>query len=345
MTTPVSKNEAKIRQPQDFTGDRLKARKFFLDCGIYLNLNSHIYDTDEKKISFVLSFCSGGTAEAFAENYYTLGKHSTAKWADFEKDFRQAFLTSDLEGESLQQLKKLTQTGSADEYIAQFKILASRAKITQYEALKDYFLSGLTSGLRTRLFNLNSLPATMDDWYSHAQTLDNQYRQLNTYSSPAQSSNRQPFPRRNDFNRNRAPVVETSTRIRNLGLEDFLEQLADDVYAARLSTSDRERFFRDNLCFRCGKKGHIARNCSNAPLPPNNSTSLRPQNRSSPAKKSIRALHQDDTPDDDFEDLSIEDRTANIRALLSGITDDDYNQIVDSIQETESQDDAIFRED
>lgn len=329
--------EAKIRQPQDFDGSRLKARKFLQDCKVYLGLNSHIYDTDEKKISFTLSFCTAGTAEAFAENYYSLGQHTTKKWSEFESDFTKAFLSSDLEGEALQELKNLTQSGSADEYIAKFKILATRAGMTDYKALKDYFQQGLSAGLRARIYNLNDLPKDMDEWYKQTQKLDNQWRQLGTYATPS-TSTRPPFPRR-DFIRNRPPVVETSTRIRSLETEEFLSQLADDVYAARLSITERDRYFKENRCFRCGTIGHMARSCTANPRP--EARSVTRTNRSTTVKKNIRSLHQDEESQGfDFEDISLEDRTQYIRGLLTGIDDDDYNQIVDAIQESEN-----FRED
>lgn len=341
MTTvqaPIRPTEAKIRQPKDFDGSSITARKFFFDCKIYLNLNQQIYDTDEKKIAFVLSFCNEGTAAAFAENYYTLGLHASKTFTEFEADFNAAFLSSDTAGDALQELKQLKQTGTGDEYVAKFKILVTRAGISQYEALRDYFEQGLSQGLRQRIYNLTTLPDTMAKWYEQAQRLDNQWRRSNLYSPP--TSTRLPFPRRDAYPpRNRPQVAETSTRIRSLPLEDFLEQFADDIYANRLSTADREHFFKENRCFRCGNTGHIARNCTNRQLP-SQSTSNRTNTRP-PIKKNIRSLAAEENQDtDDFEDISLEDRTQYIRGLLTGLTDDDYNQIVDSIQESEN-----FRED
>ena len=39
-----------------FTGDRKKIKTFIQECKIYLRINRYIYEDDEDKIAFVLSF-------------------------------------------------------------------------------------------------------------------------------------------------------------------------------------------------------------------------------------------------------------------------------------------------
>ncbi|KAJ3576957.1 hypothetical protein NP233_g67 [Leucocoprinus birnbaumii] len=48
-------SELKVKEPPVFTGDRLKFDDWLLSCDIYLNANSHIYDTNAKKTYFVLA--------------------------------------------------------------------------------------------------------------------------------------------------------------------------------------------------------------------------------------------------------------------------------------------------
>ncbi|EPQ59747.1 hypothetical protein GLOTRDRAFT_18180, partial [Gloeophyllum trabeum ATCC 11539] len=54
--------EIKIRLPDDFNGDRKKTQTFYLATQLYMMANKHIYDTDEKKITFFISFLKEGTA-------------------------------------------------------------------------------------------------------------------------------------------------------------------------------------------------------------------------------------------------------------------------------------------
>lgn len=68
MMTPQKPTELKIRLPVDFNGDRTKTKEFVLDCKMYLNINETTYNTNTKKILFVLSYMRGGTAGPWKEN-------------------------------------------------------------------------------------------------------------------------------------------------------------------------------------------------------------------------------------------------------------------------------------
>jgi hypothetical protein len=47
--------ELGLMKPKPFTGKRSKVENFLEDCDVYLELNNKVYDTDAKKIGFVLS--------------------------------------------------------------------------------------------------------------------------------------------------------------------------------------------------------------------------------------------------------------------------------------------------
>ena len=48
--------EVKLNPPKPFTGKRTDLNRFLQDIFGYLFINNDYYDTDEKKIGFVLSF-------------------------------------------------------------------------------------------------------------------------------------------------------------------------------------------------------------------------------------------------------------------------------------------------
>src|ERR1700728_4458593 len=65
----TNKKEYGIRKPSDFSGDRKGIQRFMLNCRSHLQTNQHVYDTDESKVSFILSFINDGEAGKWKENY------------------------------------------------------------------------------------------------------------------------------------------------------------------------------------------------------------------------------------------------------------------------------------
>ena len=55
-TLNSSMKEIKMNPPTPFTGERKKLDNFLLEIEIYLKMNDSVYDTDEKKIMFALSY-------------------------------------------------------------------------------------------------------------------------------------------------------------------------------------------------------------------------------------------------------------------------------------------------
>ena len=66
----------KLHDPAEFGGDdEDDARRFIMDCDMNLDMNAHVYNTDARKIIYVLSHMRTGTAAAFKE--YTVHQAQT----------------------------------------------------------------------------------------------------------------------------------------------------------------------------------------------------------------------------------------------------------------------------
>ncbi|KAI5114893.1 hypothetical protein M0805_006472 [Coniferiporia weirii] len=142
MTT-IAK-EINLAKPNEFDGTREYARRFLSSCETYLRVNKHIYDTDELKINFVLSFMQTRTARDWAINRESIASANSVDskgnklttivgygtWSDFIKDFKTTFITTDDTNEAQQALIRLKQTGTADDFNNQFQSLATRSGIT-----------------------------------------------------------------------------------------------------------------------------------------------------------------------------------------------------------------------
>src|ERR1700678_4216164 len=70
LNTPIQSSSAmtdgtkelRINAPTNFTANRDDLDNFIQDCSLCMTLNGTIYNTDEKKIIFMLSFMTEGTA-------------------------------------------------------------------------------------------------------------------------------------------------------------------------------------------------------------------------------------------------------------------------------------------
>ena len=175
MTT----KEIWINNPKTFNGDRNYLNKFIQSCTAYLDLNIEIFNSDKKKILFILSYMTEGTAEAWKEVFMDDKNGSYGTFPEFLATLKKAFSAADAEGEAWAQLRHLRQTkDTADEYVVQFRILAGRAKLTDDKTLIEYFIEGINTGILQKIFAQNPLPATINDWYEAATKFDSQHRRL-----------------------------------------------------------------------------------------------------------------------------------------------------------------------
>ena len=90
MTDP---KEVKIKTPTKFKGEKDKVTKFIREVELYLHINKHIYDTDEKKIVFMLSFMTDIATAAWKEAYIVdktmlTGGFAFGSWGDFFKSLQ-----------------------------------------------------------------------------------------------------------------------------------------------------------------------------------------------------------------------------------------------------------------
>ncbi|THH05423.1 hypothetical protein EW145_g4808 [Phellinidium pouzarii] len=129
MSTPAPTGEAHISKPNNFDGDKGYACCFLSSCEAYLSLNEQVYNTDKRKIIFVLSFMLEKAAGDWATNHTTiaLAPNPTTKtstgfgtWEDFVNDFRNTFITTDDSADAQCQLLNIKQMGTADDYNTQF---------------------------------------------------------------------------------------------------------------------------------------------------------------------------------------------------------------------------------
>ena len=143
---------------------------------MHLQANRAIYDNNEKKVVFVLSFMTEGDAatwrEQWLDNLDAKAKALNKTEMDFgtlaelinllEKDFA----TYDAPGNALENMKNLwyNTKASIEDHISRFKMLLSQSGMKESISVIDYFRQTLPINLQRKIMLLDNLPITLNDW-------------------------------------------------------------------------------------------------------------------------------------------------------------------------------------
>jgi len=105
---PNARKEVRMNMPPEFDGDRKKYKKFRQAIVLYLGVNRHIYDDDEAKIGFTLSYMAEKEAaqwhESWIENHTQGGMVWFPTFNDFLAELDRAFSPIDSVGDAMHKL-------------------------------------------------------------------------------------------------------------------------------------------------------------------------------------------------------------------------------------------------
>jgi hypothetical protein len=153
-----------------------------------MDINHETYNNDLRKIAFVLSFMTTGSAatwkaqfieEAYAKPVPANPNDRLGTFTQFRKDLIEAFSMFNSVGDALDKLRSL-RNKSIDEHMARFKMLAAESKIDTMNPISiELFKETLPWGLTLELMKLKTLLKTIDNWYEWAATLDHKFHKVN----------------------------------------------------------------------------------------------------------------------------------------------------------------------
>src|SRR5271155_3768606 len=252
LTHSNETKELRINPPTHFTGNRDDLDNFIQDCTLYLTLNRAVYETDEKKIIFMLSYMTEGTArawkEAFVRDIINSPTNDFGSLKQFTVNLKKAFEAPDSEGDARAKLRQLNQgKDSVDDYVAQFRILAGKARMTDDAALTEYFMEGVNTGILRKIFAQEKLPATITEWYERTSRCDSHYRRVQEI-----------LGRRRGTSEN----AQTTNDMKKPFIPRFTpkEQDPNEMDVDRLSTEERTEHVAKGRWFKRHEKENLARN-------------------------------------------------------------------------------------
>lgn len=265
----MADKELRLAVPSAFKGDRSKLNAFKSAVQLYLNINAGVYNTDARKIAFLLSLLQEGGAALWREQW--LDKHisdlsktspnipTECTWDVFLQNFSDAFEETDTPGTALWRIKNMQQgTTSAEDHVNRFKLLASTSGLDTTTnkdlAIRDYFAETLNRPLRKRILEDSNPPRDIDSWYKMAIRYDNQWRR-----------NRDIFGRDSHSKGQSRSKGKTWTWQHSSSSRDPNAMEID-----ALSVEERADLLKKGACFFCKAPGHMANKCPKKRSQPSN---------------------------------------------------------------------------
>lgn len=244
--------EVRLNPPKEFTGKRDDLKKFIQKCNLYLSVNEEVYNTDNKRIAFMLSYMTGNDAEAwasqFTEAHTTTFPINLGTYTNFTLLLHEAFDPYDTPGDALEDMKELrmdSSKDSIDEHIAKFKILLSSSKLDKDSlAVIDMFRSTLPIPLQSKLLDAERPPRTFDEWCTRASISHNNWVRMKKITARTRMKNENGKKKENESSQQKKWTFSKK------------DPNAMDIDA--LTTEKRAEYMKKGLCFICGRQGHRA---------------------------------------------------------------------------------------
>jgi Retrotransposon gag protein len=257
-TTPKASENIKLNPLTPFTGKRSDFMLFMQDVFVYLKVNKTTYDNDNKKISFILSYLTGGDAAVWKQQFIQTkieesvdannDKPDWGSYKEFVEALKKTFQPYDELAEALEDMKKLRLgDGSIMEHNSRFRLLVSQTGMKDSPALMDLYRETLPWGLQSPIIQSEHPPKTLEEWYTKATNFYVGHQRAQCLfkkrdNKPTTTPSAPPAQKRFSFPKKKDPN-------------------AMDI--DRMSIEERTRLMKEGKFFRCKLFGHLSRDCPN----------------------------------------------------------------------------------
>jgi hypothetical protein len=235
--------------PEPFKGKPEKAEAFWNNLENYFYLNEDVFNTDGKKISSALTYFKIGTsagewAQDLQKKALTRTLISFGTWATFKDGFKKHFIPAHLALEATNAMYTSKMGGRPfNEWYQDWSTYASRSGANE-DTQMFAFRKALPMALHQKIMGVSPQPTTLEGLAEKAREFD---RLWCMYSNPAFTRNSGP--------RNRALTTEEDHIHANVAMTSCPQM------GGKISKEEKDRHFKEKLCFYCGKPNHTAKEC------------------------------------------------------------------------------------
>ena len=153
--------------------------KFLQDVLVYLTVNKEVYNNNEKKIAYLLSFMTeedtaSWKEESLAQKIEEAEKNDTnlklGTFKEVKETIKKSFEPFDGPGDALEEMKclQMANNSNIDKHVAKFKMLVTQSGLSDSTAIMDFFRETLPTPLQKRVMTCENPPATLKEWYEKA---------------------------------------------------------------------------------------------------------------------------------------------------------------------------------
>jgi hypothetical protein len=257
--TRVPDKEPKLKDPENYSGDRQESRPFLNQCRNIFRAQPARYDLEEKKVRKAVSHLTGAALKWVTPllEKYDAGEDipELRTFQDFADAIINNFGKTDNAQEAVRALENLRQKGACSTYATNFRRYAVESKYDD-EALMRAFKKGLKSEIRKQLVSYYPTPDTLEELITACIKIDDELHQLaqdeKSFASP--SSDKSPSKPKPTKTPRPAP---TPPRPRPDPHGPTPMEL-DSIRASPAQIEDRKK---KGLCLRCARKDHAFNDC------------------------------------------------------------------------------------
>ena len=176
-TKDTMTKKTELNPPKPFTRKRTDLQCFIQETFVFLTINKEHYNTDDKKIAFVMSFMNDGDASIWKQEFISRimkddrgDDISFGTYKAFMESLKKSFSPYDGPGDALDEMKQLrfTNDKSIDKHVSKFKLLVAQSGLGHSTAIINLFRETLPYSLQQPIITLEFSPTTLDGWFDKA---------------------------------------------------------------------------------------------------------------------------------------------------------------------------------
>ena len=239
--------------PEPFDGTPSKAEAFWNVLANYYFLNEDVYTNESKRVSAALTHFKIGTpagdwAQDRQKTVLAQAVPSFGTWATFKADFAKHFIPSYSALEATNDMYT-NRMGNRpfNEWYQEWSTSAKRSGANE-ETMMYAFRKAIPAALHQKLMTVTPPPDTLNGLVEKAGEFDRVWRLFSNPAFTGRGGTRRTFNRAMTTDDTGAQVNATTSQRPQLNM-------------GKISKEEKDRRFKEKLCFYCGKPNHTAKEC------------------------------------------------------------------------------------